>query len=97
MFDDVVFSYQVGHLKPEPEIYLLACRRLAVSPADAVFVGDGGSDELSGATGVGMRAYAARWFVRNWPKEARDLADSATTGFTRLADPEALLTALGHR
>lgn len=95
MFDEVVFSYQVGHIKPEPEIYLHACRRLGASPARAVFVGDGGSDELRGAADVGMRAYAAGWFVEKWGKSGRDQIHSATAGFARLDNPAALLSVLG--
>jgi putative hydrolase of the HAD superfamily len=94
MFDEVVFSYQVGHLKPDAEIYLHACRRLDVPPVGAIFVGDGGSDELHGAARVGMRAYAARWFVNNWPEQARELADTATIGFARLEIPGAILSIL---
>ena len=40
LFDAVVISGDVGLHKPEPEIYLLACERLGVEPADAVFVDD---------------------------------------------------------
>lgn len=53
-FDTVVFSCAVGLVKPDPEIYRLAARRLRVEPAECVFVGDGGSDELAGARRVGM-------------------------------------------
>jgi putative hydrolase of the HAD superfamily len=53
--DDAVFSCAVGLRKPDPEIYLLACRRLGVGPRDCLYVGDGGSDELAGATRVGMK------------------------------------------
>ena len=65
--DDAVFSCQVGCAKPGADIYRLACRRLGVAPNDAVFVGDGGSDELDGAAGVGMAAYQATWFLNRWP------------------------------
>jgi putative hydrolase of the HAD superfamily len=51
-----VFSIDVGHRKPEPVMYETACARLGVEPADCVYVGDGGSRELSGATAVGMTA-----------------------------------------
>lgn len=53
-FEAAVFSCHCGYVKPEPEIYLTACRALGVSPEDCVFVGDGGSDELTGAKNVGM-------------------------------------------
>lgn len=56
MLDDAVFSCRVGLRKPDPEIFQLACRNLGVLPERCVYVGDGGSDELAGATRVGMRA-----------------------------------------
>ena len=49
-----VFSVEVGICKPDPEIYLTACRRLGVEPQECVYVGDGGSRELTGAAAVGM-------------------------------------------
>lgn len=54
--DAAVFSFVTGHRKPAPENYLLCCSRLGVQPADCVYVGDGGSNELPGARAVGMRA-----------------------------------------
>lgn len=51
-----VFSVLEGIKKPNPEIYLRATRRLGVDPSETVFVGDGGSNELQGATDVGMTA-----------------------------------------
>jgi putative hydrolase of the HAD superfamily len=55
-FDAAVFSCDVGIRKPNPKIYLEACRRLGVKPEECFFVGDGGSRELSGASQLGMRA-----------------------------------------
>jgi putative hydrolase of the HAD superfamily len=54
LLDVQVFSVEVGICKPDPEIYLTACRRLGVEPRECVYVGDGGSRELTGAAAVGM-------------------------------------------
>lgn len=62
-FDDVVFSFQVKERKPNPGIYLTACSNLGVKPEHCLFIGDGGSDELSGASEVGMRPYQATWYL----------------------------------
>ena len=69
--DDAVFSCQIGYMKPDPEIYNLACGRLGIVPTKAVFVGDGGFDELQGAVEVGMRPVQARWYY------AREIAWNA--------------------
>ncbi len=46
--------------KPAASIYDEALRRLGVSAAETLFVGDGGSNELSGASAVGMKAVLFR-------------------------------------
>lgn len=62
-FDDVVFSYEVKDRKPNPSIYLTACSNLGVKPEHCLFIGDGGSNELMGASEVGMRSYQATWYL----------------------------------
>jgi putative hydrolase of the HAD superfamily len=51
-----VYSVRVGHCKPHPAMFLAACDRLGVTPAECLYVGDGGSQELTGASDVGMAA-----------------------------------------
>lgn len=53
-FDSVVFSCHVGLKKPDAAIYERSLSELGVKAAEAVFVGDGGSDELKGAKSVGL-------------------------------------------
>ena len=67
VFDAAVFSFEVGRVKPESEIYRIACRKLGTRPDDAIFIGDGGADELEGAARTGMRPYWATWFLDCWP------------------------------
>jgi epoxide hydrolase-like predicted phosphatase len=40
LFDDFVFSYEVGMTKPDPRIFKLAAERLNVEPSEAVLVDD---------------------------------------------------------
>ena len=54
LIDQPIFSCEVGIKKPDARIYQLACERLGVSPKECLYVGDGGSNELSGALAVGM-------------------------------------------
>lgn len=56
LVDVPVFSAAAGVKKPDPRIYLLACERLEVRPQDCLYVGDGSSRELTGASQVGMYA-----------------------------------------
>jgi putative hydrolase of the HAD superfamily len=56
LLDSCVYSIDVGHCKPHPAMYLEACRRQRIEPAECLYVGDGGSRELSGARNVGMPA-----------------------------------------
>ena len=66
-FDCAVFSFDVGLAKPDPAIYIEATRRLQVDASQTWFIGDGGSDELTGAMQAGLRAVRALWFLRRWP------------------------------
>jgi putative hydrolase of the HAD superfamily len=59
LFDDTVISGEVGMHKPQPEIYVLACERLEVEPAQAVFVDDL-RENCEGAEAVGMTALLHR-------------------------------------
>lgn len=60
LLDTTVFSCMVGMRKPDPRIYQLAIERLDVLPEQCLYVGDGGSQELSGALKVGMRPVLIR-------------------------------------
>ena len=84
LFDDVVFSYKVRQSKPKSKIYLTACNNLMVSPENSLFIGDGGSNELQGASKVGMIAYQATWFQPSHISER-------ITGFPKLENPMQIL------
>ncbi len=40
LFDDMVFSFEVQLAKPDSRIFELACSRLDIEPADAIFIDD---------------------------------------------------------
>lgn len=68
-FDSTLFSCQVGWAKPDARIYLQCLEELGVSSAEAVFVGDGGSNELEGAKAVGLTTVMITGIIRNiWPE-----------------------------
>ena len=54
LLDATVYSVHVGRCKPDPLMYHTACERLGVEPAECLFVGDGGSRELTGAEAAGL-------------------------------------------
>jgi epoxide hydrolase-like predicted phosphatase len=59
IFDDTVISAEVHLHKPQPEIYLLASRRIGVEPGRCLFVDDL-RENCEGAEGVGMTAIRHR-------------------------------------
>jgi len=73
-FDVALFSCVAGLAKPDPQVYLLACRELALRPPHVLFIGDGGDDELGGARRAGLLARQAIWFsgTRRRPTVAAD-------------------------
>ena len=52
--DEMVLSYKVQMKKPDSCIYREAAKRLCVDPEECIFVGDGGSNELTGAREAGI-------------------------------------------
>lgn len=54
LIDVVVFSCSAGLRKPDSRIYLMATDQLAIEPQACIYVGDGSSQELTGASQVGM-------------------------------------------
>jgi epoxide hydrolase-like predicted phosphatase len=55
MCDAIVYSHEVGYMKPDARIYHHACDRLGVAPAEAVLVDDVQAN-VDGARAIGMRA-----------------------------------------
>jgi putative hydrolase of the HAD superfamily len=54
LFDEVIESSKVGVRKPEPAFFQLACQKLSIEPAQAVFLDDLGVN-LKPARAMGMR------------------------------------------
>ncbi len=80
LVDARVLSCEQGRRKPDPELFRLITSQLDVLPSECLYIGDGGGDELSGASGCGMRAFmlrAADWAANDahareddWPGPA---------------------------
>jgi putative hydrolase of the HAD superfamily len=66
LFDVTIFSCDVGMAKPDREIFDYALAKIGVSASSSVFVGDGGSDELSGARAAGMTSVMITTHIAKW-------------------------------
>ena len=91
MFDVTAFSYEIGVCKPEPAAYLHVLGRLGVPAKSAVYVGDGGSNELAGAkeVGFGLVVLAERAPAQVAPTELSRLraqADTAVSNLSQILD-----------
>lgn len=60
-FEFSIYSSQVPYRKPHPSIFKLAVKRLNLTPADILFVGDTLETDVAGPQAVGM---AAAWINR---------------------------------
>jgi putative hydrolase of the HAD superfamily len=75
-FDATVFSASEGLLKPDKALYMRACGRLGVLPEKCLYVGDGGSDELDGASAVGMTPWLLLLPHEDPPSEQKHAASA---------------------
>jgi putative hydrolase of the HAD superfamily len=67
-FDVVIFSCEVGYMKPDIEIYKLCIDKLGEKSQDCVFVGDGGSKEFIGAKQLGIETIMVTGIAKKlWP------------------------------
>ncbi|MEZ4571774.1 MAG: HAD hydrolase-like protein [Thermomicrobiales bacterium] len=71
-FDDLVASHEIGSLKRAQKTFSIACQRLDVHPSDAIFVGDGGGNELGFSQALGTRRRTgAPGSSDRWPEGRR--------------------------
>lgn len=75
LFDKTVFSYEVGYIKPQAEIYNIALNRMNAKPEECIFVGDGGSDELKGAKEAGIKTILTSYLLKRNEKQLDALMD----------------------
>lgn len=69
LFDKALFSCECGLKKPNPAIYQMGLKHLGVEAGQALFVGDGGSREHSGAAQSGIRSYLVTHFIGHHSEE----------------------------
>lgn len=77
LFDEAIFSCEVGYLKPQTEIYNIALKRLNAKPEECIFIGDGGSDELKGAKELGIKTILTSYLMKRDEGQLRKLKEVA--------------------
>jgi putative hydrolase of the HAD superfamily len=55
-FEEVFVSSAVGHAKPDPRIFQAALQKHGLAPADAAHIGDSETNDICGATHLGLKA-----------------------------------------
>ncbi len=55
-FDETILSYEIGHLKIDPEMFKAALDRLGVKPHEAVMIGDSINSDIRSAQHAGVNA-----------------------------------------
>jgi putative hydrolase of the HAD superfamily len=97
LFDVEVFSCMAGCVKPERAIFDRCLQALDVAPADCLFVGDGGSNELVGAKEAGMSTvFVSSVMASLWPEQVAARLETCDHHVERIPDLLVLLGLTGH-
>ncbi len=75
-FAATIYSMDVGHAKPRPEIFAAAVDRLGVAPGEILHVGDNERTDVRGALAAGFRAVRLDVVRSGGPSEAEFVARS---------------------
>lgn len=68
-FDVACLSCEMGVAKPEKEIFCRCVTELGVTYEECLYMGDGGSQELETAEGLGMKPVQAVWYLQQGSKQ----------------------------
>jgi putative hydrolase of the HAD superfamily len=91
-FDAVLFSWELGLLKPDPRIFALAAEKLTVRPGECLYLGDGGHRELEGARAAGMVPVLTTEYIAGlWPERIETLRQDAVRVIGALEEIEEML------
>ena len=75
-FSTTIYSMDVGHAKPRPEIFATAVRELGIAPAEILHIGDNERTDVKGALAAGFRAIRLDVVRNGGPSEAEFVARS---------------------
>ena len=94
-FDAVVTSVDIGHEKPEEEIYCEALKRIRVKPIDAVMVGNRIKTDVLGANKLGIISVQLKWNNR-YPEEVASPLEQPDYIINSLRQLPGILLDIGH-
>lgn len=77
LFDQTIFSYEVGYVKPQSEIYQIALCEMKAHPEECIFIGDGGSQELQGAKEAGISTVLTSYLLKRDEEQMEELKEYA--------------------
>lgn len=83
-FQVSVAAHKLGVGKPDPSIFLHACEKLQIAPAEAVYVGDDLQLDVEGAQKAGLRSVWMNRFARPLPEHIQP--DAVCTTMNELED-----------
>jgi putative hydrolase of the HAD superfamily len=86
LVDAPVFSCVERTRKPDPRLFHAVAERLPAEPDACLYVGDGGGHELTGASGIGMRAVLLAGPDWHEHRDHRTEADWAGSRISSLVD-----------
>ena len=75
-FAATIYSMDIGHAKPRPEIFAAAVGTLGIEPAEIVHIGDNERTDVRGALAAGFRAVRLDVVRSGGPSEAEFVARS---------------------
>ena len=75
-FEATIYSMDVGHAKPRPEIFAAAVTTLGIPPGEILHVGDNERTDVRGALAAGFRAIRLDVVRSGGPSEAEFVARS---------------------
>lgn len=76
LFAATIYSMDVGHAKPRPEIFVAAVATLGVAPHEILHIGDNERTDVRGALAAGFRAIRLDVVRTGGPSEAEFVARS---------------------
>ena len=91
-FKHCVFSCDLGVVKPDARTYRAALEALDLQPGEALFVGDGSDEELSGAKLVGIQSVLVSVALSNtYDPKRSDLETWIGPSISRLSEVSKLV------